>query len=163
MSRRPPVPPALSAFETEVMEQVWRQGRITVRQVMLALNEPRRQDRAYTTYLTIMARLHRKGMLRRRRTGASDAYWPRVSREEYQDARARVEVGRLVDVFGDVALAHFAHHMSGLDPARLDELRREGKRVAAGASTSGRELRASRPSRLRSDPPGTDRGGHGKP
>lgn len=125
------MPPALSALEMEVMEEVWVQGRITVRQVMLALNERRQQTRAYTTYLTIMARLHRKGMLRRRRAGASDAYWSRVSRESYQHARAEVEVGRLVDAFGDVALAHFANHMSGLDPARLEELRRQGERNAS--------------------------------
>ena len=118
------------------MEEVWRQGRITVRQVMLALNERRQQARAYTTYLTIMARLHRKGMLRRHRAGASDAYWPRVSRESYQHARAQVEVGRLIDAFGDVALAHFANQVSRLDPARLEQLRHKGERNTPGASTS---------------------------
>jgi len=118
------------------MEEVWRRGRTTVREAMLALNERRRPARAYTTYLTIMARLHRKGIVRRRRAGASDVYWPRVSREAYQHARARVEVGRLVDAFGDVALAHFASHVSGLDPARLEELRRQAQRDAPGASRS---------------------------
>jgi predicted transcriptional regulator len=32
-----------------------------VREVMEAVNKRQRRDRAYTTYMTIMARLHRKG------------------------------------------------------------------------------------------------------
>ena len=59
MSHSAPAPPALYELESEVMEEVWRQGRTNVRAVMVALNKKRRKDRAYTTYMTIMARLAR--------------------------------------------------------------------------------------------------------
>jgi predicted transcriptional regulator len=124
MSPRAPAPPALYSLETEVMEEVWRQGRTNVRSVMEVLNKKRRKDRAYTTYMTILARLARKGLLYREREGRTDAYWPRLTREEFQRARAQEEVSTLVDEFGEVALVHFAKEMDKLDPVRLKALRR---------------------------------------
>jgi predicted transcriptional regulator len=124
MSPRIPAPPALFELESEVMEEIWRQGRTNVRAVMERLNKKRRKDRAYTTYMTIMARLARKGLLYREREGRTDAYWPRLTREEYQQARAGHEVSTLVGEFGEVALVQFAKEIDKLDPARARQLRR---------------------------------------
>jgi len=124
MTTRAAVPPALFELETEVMEEVWRQGRTNVRAVMEVLNKSRRKDRAYTTYMTIMARLHSKGLLEREREGRTDVYWPRLSREEYQRVRAGQEVSELVHEFGEVALVQFAKEFDKLDPARAKALRR---------------------------------------
>lgn len=109
------------------MEDVWGRERATVREVLEALNRGSRQ-RAYTTVMTTMGRLHRKGLLERRREGKTDAYWPTLSRPAYADARARAEVESLVEEFGDVALAHFASQVEQLDPARLEKLRRLAER-----------------------------------
>lgn len=107
------------------MEQVWdRPGETTVREVMEALNRRTRPDRAYTTYMTVMRRLSDKGLLDRRRSGRQDAYVATLTRQEYQQLRAGAEVRQLVDQFGDVALAHFARSLSGLDPARRRALQR---------------------------------------
>jgi predicted transcriptional regulator len=106
------------------MEEVWLQGRTNVRRIMEALNKRRKKDRVYTTYMTTMVRLASKGLLHRERDGKADAYWPRLTREEFQRARAEQEVTALVDEFGEVALAHFAKEIDKLDPARLKTLRR---------------------------------------
>jgi predicted transcriptional regulator len=74
--------------------------------------------------MTIMARLHKKGMLTRRREGKTDFYAPAYEREEYQALRARAEVDDLVASYGDAALSQFAQHMAGLDPARRRALQR---------------------------------------
>ncbi len=105
------------------MEEVWRRGEATVREVLEALNRGPRQ-RAYTTIMTIMVRLDAKGLLARRRKGRADVYRPVLDREAYLDARARQEVEALVGEFGDVALAHFAEQVERLDPERLERLRR---------------------------------------
>jgi predicted transcriptional regulator len=124
-SRTPPVPPALHELEAEIMEEVWRGGgETTVKDVMAALNRKAKPPRAYTTYMTVMRRLNDKGLLDRTRTGRQDTYVPRFGREEYQELRARAQVEGLVDEFGDVALAHFAKSLQGLDPARRRQLRR---------------------------------------
>lgn len=120
---REPTPP-LHELETEVMEELWSQREATVRMVMDALNKSARKQRAYTTYMTIMARLHAKGVLDRRREGKTDFYAPRLDRDDFMAARAQAEVEGLVAEYGDVALSHFARQVASLDPARRRALQR---------------------------------------
>lgn len=118
------MPPALHELELEVMEELWRGGQSSVRAVMEAHNAGAPRERAYTTYMTTMARLHRKGVLGRRREGKTDLYTPVQTRAEYMATRARIETERLVQEYGDVALSHFARQMAELDPARRRALQR---------------------------------------
>ena len=106
------------------MEELWNSGESSVRAVMQALNERTSSDRAYTTYMTVMARLHKKGLLARRRDGKTDYYAPTYDREQYATLRAQAEVDELVSQYGDVALSHFARQMASLDPARRRALQR---------------------------------------
>jgi predicted transcriptional regulator len=91
---------------------------------MDALNAKAQTPRAYTTYMTMLGRLHNKGLLTRRREDKTDFYRPVHTREEYADLRAQVEVAAVIDQFGDVALGHFARQMAGLDPERRAALER---------------------------------------
>jgi predicted transcriptional regulator len=119
------IPPALHELEAEVMNEVWQhQDEASVRAVMDALNARAKKPRAYTTYMTIMARLHSKGLLTRRREGRTDYYRPAYSREEYADLRAQAGVDSLVEQYGEVALSHFARQMAQLDPDRRRQLQR---------------------------------------
>jgi BlaI family transcriptional regulator, penicillinase repressor len=124
--RRHRIPPPLSELETEVMHEVWRRDEVTVRNVLEALNAGRKQ-RAYTTIMTIMSRLHEKGLLQRRRSGKTDVYGAVMGREEYLDARAKSEVDELVADYGDLALTHFARQLQTLDPKRREQLRKLAK------------------------------------
>jgi len=124
-----PTPPPLHELESEVMEELWKRGEASVRDVMASLNAGNGRDRAYTTYMTIMARLHKKGVLVRRREGKTDYYKPAYERDEYMALRAGSEVEQLVAQYGDVALSQFARQMASLDPARrraLERLARKG-------------------------------------
>ena len=127
-SSRKSAPPPLHELESEVMEELWKAGESSVRTVMESLNKRAANPRAYTTYMTVMARLDKKGLLGRRREGKTDYYAPAYTREEYMALRAQSEIAALVDQYGDVALSHFAHQMAGLDPARRRALQREARR-----------------------------------
>ena len=106
------------------MDEIWgRDGEVTVREVLESLNAGPR-ERAYTTIMTIMARLDKKGVLRRDRQGKTDFYRAVLSRDQYLEERARAQVAGLVDDYGDVALAHFARHLETLDPKRRKQLRK---------------------------------------
>ncbi len=111
------------------MEELWAQTEAPVRTIMDALNKRASKERAYTTYMTIMARLHKKGVLDRRREGKTDYYAPRLGRDEFMALRARAEVQDLVDQYGDVALSHFAQQVASLDPERRRALQRLAKRA----------------------------------
>src|ERR1700692_4350874 len=128
-SREEPALPQLHELEAEVMEEVWSQGEASVRTVMEALNRRASKERAYTTYMTIMARLHKKGVLDRRREGKTDFYAPLLARDEFMALRARAQVEALVDQYGDVALSHFAQQVASLDPARRRALQRLARKA----------------------------------
>jgi predicted transcriptional regulator len=117
-------PPALPELEAEVMDEVWeRGGEVAVRDVLAALNGRSRRQRAYTTVMTIMSRLHTKGLLARELRGKTHFYRAAIGRDEYRAARARAEVEHLVADYGELALAHFARRVDELDPRRLERLR----------------------------------------
>jgi predicted transcriptional regulator len=118
------IPPAVQGAEAEAMEVLWDLGEASVRAVMDELNARAEEPRAYTTYMTMLGRLHAKGLLARRREDKTDYYRPVHTREEYADLRAQVEVAAIIDAFGDVALGHFARQMAELDPERRVALER---------------------------------------
>jgi predicted transcriptional regulator len=118
----------LHELELEVMEQLWSGGESSVRSVMDECNAQADRERAYTTYMTTMARLHKKGLLLRRREGKTDFYAPAQSRDEYTAMRARAEVSEVIARYGDVALSHFAEQMAELDPERRRALQRLARR-----------------------------------
>jgi predicted transcriptional regulator len=103
---------------------VWRRGSGTVHEIRDALNASSDKERAYTTVMTVLTRLADKGMLERHREGRSDRYVPAFARDEYLEARAADDVETLLAAYGDVALAHFAERVEGLDPERRAQLRR---------------------------------------
>lgn len=113
----------LGPVERAIMDLMWVRGPATVRDIVTALQPER--PLAYTTVMTIMTHLADKGLLRRipldRRT---HLYEVALSREQFmQDASARV-VRALVEDFGDLALAQFAHALEGMSPEQQQRIRR---------------------------------------
>ncbi|MDX2090556.1 MAG: BlaI/MecI/CopY family transcriptional regulator [Kofleriaceae bacterium] len=122
------VPPELHELEALVMRIVWRDGQVTVREVLRALNATEARPRAYTTVLTIMQRLDEKGLLERERDGRTDVYRPALSAEAYRDRRAAADVEDLLERYEDEALVHFARRLARLDPDRRRRLQRLARR-----------------------------------
>ncbi len=121
--REKTAPPPLHELEVEVMEAVWKREESTVRDILEMLNRGKRQ-RAYTTVMTIMSRLRRKGLLERERIGKTDVYHPVMDRESYLRARTDAEVSAIVAEYGDRALVRFSAELAKLDADRLRKLRR---------------------------------------
>ena len=69
-------------LEAAVMDRVWSHaGTTTVREVFDELAGQR--EIAYTTVMSTMDNLYRKGWLVRERVGKAFRYWPTLTREEY--------------------------------------------------------------------------------
>ena len=100
----------------------------TVRDILGLVNARESKPLAYTTIMTIMGRLHRKGILARELDGRTNVYHARYSREQYMEARAAAEVQSLIDEFGETALLHFTRQVQNLDPKRRAALRRLARR-----------------------------------
>jgi predicted transcriptional regulator len=104
------------------MERLWKRREATVRDVVEDLSRTR--SLAYTTVMTIMTRLHAKGLLARVRDGKTYRYRPAFSREEHRKRLSRDLVRGLVDEFGEVALAQFAAELDNVDAPHRAKLER---------------------------------------
>jgi BlaI family transcriptional regulator, penicillinase repressor len=83
----------LAPLELDCMNTLWPVGEATVREIRDLLAA--RRARAYTTIMTIMDRLARKGVVERRKAGRAYVYRPKLSAE---DARAQA-LAQVVDNF----------------------------------------------------------------
>jgi BlaI family transcriptional regulator, penicillinase repressor len=83
----------LAPLELDCMNTLWPIGHGTVREIRDLL-APRR-PRAYTTIMTIMDRLARKGIVERAKSGRAYIYRPRLTAE---DARAQA-LGQVLENF----------------------------------------------------------------
>lgn len=116
--------PELHELEFAIMDQVWQLERASVHDVHDKLNATGARQRAYTTVLSVMRRLHQKGFLARERQDRVDYYAPMMSRSHYAHAQTRAVLDSLVDQYGDVALAHFARQVESLSLEQLAKLRK---------------------------------------
>jgi predicted transcriptional regulator len=112
----------LGPLETAVMDRLWKRRQATVRDVVDDLAKSR--SLAYTTVMTIMTRLHAKGLLVRDRDGKTYVYRPAFTRDEHRARLSQDLVRGLVDEFGDVALAQFTAELDSVDASHRASLRR---------------------------------------
>ena len=103
-------------LEAVIMERLWERGRpALVREILDDLRGDR--ELAYTTVMTVMDNLHRKGWLRRERDGRAWRYEPTASRSAYTAALMNEALETSSD--RQRALAHFAIQMRPHDAAVL--------------------------------------------
>ncbi len=111
--------PGLGSLETVIMEALWKTQEASVRDVLVAIGN----GYAYTTVMTVMQRLHEKGVLQRRLKDGAYLYQPVAPREQYAKETVQKTLDQLVDGFGDVALAQFLDTLDEVSPERLQRLR----------------------------------------
>jgi predicted transcriptional regulator len=107
----------LGELERVVMDALWeRDEPVSVRDVARALAD---RDLAYTTVMTVLDRLAKKGFVRRERVGRAWHYTPAASRDAYI---AQLMLDAL-DLTGDrgAALVRFARSVSGAEAEILQE------------------------------------------
>ncbi len=112
----------LGPLEHRVMRALWDHESATVGEALETVNGTD-GDLAYTTVMTVLTRLLDKKIVQREREGRGYRYTPAQSEAELVESSARREVDRLVDRFGEVALARFATTLEGVDPNTLERLR----------------------------------------
>src|SRR5258708_39188355 len=113
-------------LEAVIMHLVWdHDSPVTVRDLLGELRQER--EIAYTTVMSTMDNLHRKGWLARAKDGKAYRYTATASREEYS---ARLMAQALADG-GDAeaVLSHFVARMAGQES---DVLRAVVRRLASG-------------------------------
>lgn len=118
----------LGDLERALMDHLWAaDGALTVRQVHDEVGVDR--GLAYTTVMTVLDRLAKKGLLVQQRDGRAYRYRAAATREELTASALRSALGGLDRDDRQAAIMHF---IDDATPDELDDLRAALDRVRAG-------------------------------
>ena len=108
----------LGTLEQRLMTLLWSAPPVTVREVVAKLEGPL----AYTTIMTTMDRLYKKGLLARHKDGIAYVYEPAMSRAQYHQTIIEDTVGALLAKSADPVMAAFVDTAAKLDESNLARL-----------------------------------------
>ncbi len=96
----------LGELESEIMEIVWAHEQASVRLVLSELEKKKKI--AYTTIMTVMARLYNKGILKRKMDqGGAFVYVPTRDKKTFWASASEKIIKGFLKEYGDVAVAQF--------------------------------------------------------
>jgi predicted transcriptional regulator len=127
----------LGPLEQRVLDGLWARGNATVRELV----DTDFQDLAYTTLMTTLDRLFKKGLLTRSEEGRAFRYAPQFSREELHREAAGYALRELLDASpaSSLPLSFLVEILGERDAQLLDDLRKlvERKRRELGQRDMG--------------------------
>ena len=107
----------MGSLESEVLAALWAADRpLSPGEVLDATGT----DVAYTTVMTILTRLWKKGLVDRERAGRAYVYRPKMSEADLAASRMHEQLGRAAD--REAALSRFVGSMSRKDERTLRKL-----------------------------------------
>lgn len=112
----------LGQLQQSVMDEVWRMGRATVADVHASLSL--RRKIAYTTVLTTMRNLERRGMLTHQAVGKAFLYQPVMARDQYTGGALQGFVERVFGGQPEQLLCHLlgTERLTSADLERLKKM-----------------------------------------
>lgn len=115
------VPPA--EFELQILTLLWDQGPATVRQILERLNDGK--ERAYTSVLSVMQVMQKKGLLNsaKQRDGLAYVYSAKVTRDQVLGPMMRGLVDKVFGGSHRMAVQQLLNE-SDIQANEIDELRR---------------------------------------
>ena len=110
----------LGPLEARLLEALWQRGDATVRELLLDAGS----GMAYTTVMTTLDRLYKKGLLDRSAEGRAFRYSPRLTQAEIQRAVAGEAIQQIFDSSqtSSLPLSYLIEIVSERDSVLLDEL-----------------------------------------
>lgn len=115
---------SLGRLELALMQILWSQGECNVREVAERLERPL----AYTTVMTTLDRLYKKGLLDRHMPDRAFVYSAHLSREEWERQRAESIFASLFsdsNASRELLVSSFLDAAGGHDAVLLDELEKK--------------------------------------
>ncbi len=113
----------LGELEAAIMELIWSKGvqaNVTVREVHEELAEEKQL--AYTTVMTVMGNLAKKGFLKAEKSGLAYLYSPASTKEEFLERAVGKIIDELLSDFAVPALTHFSKVVKESDLKKIQSL-----------------------------------------
>ncbi len=104
----------LSPLETDVLTTLYKLEKARTREIHRLLKQ--RRHVAFTSVIVMLDRLHKKGIVARTiesgQGGGHYIYYPKASRQEFEESVVDNTVNKLISNFGDVAANYFHKRFS---------------------------------------------------
>ena len=107
-------------LERPLMDILWAKGSMKGRDLYEEIR--RKRDIAYTTALTVLDRLSKKGFIKKDRKSGTILFTPRISRNAYESAVTEGFVQKAFEMSPDLAVSAFADIFSRMPKKDLDRL-----------------------------------------
>lgn len=118
----------LGSLEGEIMNTAWKLEKATGRQILE--NLPQEKKPAYTTVMTVISRLVKKGLLKRKTADNCYVYSPTKDKQSFMATSSKKMINNLFKNFGDdLAIAQFIDHLENVDDKKLQELKKKLKKI----------------------------------
>ena len=112
----------LGDIERLVMDILWSRAEVTGREVLEEIQKER--PLAFTTILTVMDRLLKKGLIRRKKSGGVFVYAPSISRDEFVKQVSEEVLQGILDISASSAASSFVDILYKTSPEEMDRLSR---------------------------------------
>lgn len=111
----------LGELESCIMDIIWNQKKTVSVKIVADILKIKRKI-AYTTVMTVMARLANKGILVRHLNGSSYLYKPKVSKEQFIAKTVHNIFSSSVSILGEEVLTHFVKEIQKISPQKRQDL-----------------------------------------
>jgi len=112
--------PLSEELERPLMEILWTKGSMKGRDLYEEIR--RKKGIAYTTALTVLDRLSKKGFVKKDRESETILFIPALSRQSYESAVTRSLVQKAFELSPDLAVSAFAGMFSKMSKENLEKL-----------------------------------------
>ena len=131
-SNQPGPAKTISGAERPILELLWRKGPLAGRQVYQEVH--RSKSLAYTTVLTLLGRMVKKGSVRRRKVNGLFVFEPAMKPEEFEEREAAAVMKGILKISPSSIVSAFVNAISEWDESKLNEVMEmiEEKRKAGG-------------------------------
>ena len=119
LSKKRGLGPLSEELERPLMEILWTKGSMKGKDLYEEIR--REKDIAYTTALTVLDRLSKKGLIKKDRKSGIILFTPAVSRQAYESAVTESLVQKAFDVSPDLAVSAFADIFSRMSKGNLEK------------------------------------------
>jgi len=112
----------LGDLEKGIMAILWARGEATGREILDEIKSSR--DIAFTTVLTVIERLVKKGLVEKTRGESVYIYRPRYTKDEFTKQVSQEVLKGVMEISRGSAIASFVDLLADTDPEELERLSR---------------------------------------
>ncbi len=107
-------------LEAKIMEILWEMGPLKGKIIHQEITKEKKL--AYTTILTVLDRLSKKGFIEKIQKPHSIIFIPTVKKEEFKKFLVKQLINSAVNISNELAISTFADTFSKIDPKELEKI-----------------------------------------